>query len=421
MYTVQATVGRGEDDIVFPIDLDTALSTVPRGRRPRFRVTPIALTTYVQEKRINYEMNACLRFHGGTDHLPIKLANVLKEDVKATDIAPQLRKAIEVAGTTYYALSGFPHLQYVARHIDEDYSYFRAILPSHTALYFSERFFLEMLGFDTNKVEAFDEPEPRRSGSTGIVYGFINRYAGLLTINGDPLPEGSEDVESLDVRFITLRTAAKLALPDPADPSVWMDVVFLTKNWLPLELATKRPLNRAVATESLSYLVDLAQRLLNVASEQLQVKATGSREIVIQSKDARVETDPDMAKIDLLIDLSPTLARFLQTEKLLTFPLYDSRSMLFEVRDDFQDDPLQGHYPIHLVAPGQAEVNCAMHGMGTKAVMALMLDPTSFRGEGVVLTGDASELRLRLLDKSLKPVKVRDKTVFCLNMDVTFF
>ncbi|MGD0638828.1 MAG: hypothetical protein ABSA72_12395 [Nitrososphaerales archaeon] len=431
IYTTQAMMKGGDEECFFPINLRTALNFVPYGENPRFRATPIAWSGYIHEKKSDYAMNASLRFHGGTDRLGFHLENVLQEGVVPADVAKKFAEAMIPAEALYARLANFPKVTTI---VEGPTVRFEILLPSHSAMYFSEQFFLEALGFSKNAVREINDTDPRRppKDSAGDatstetaprverVYGLVNDRAGLMKVSGERLKAD----EPIDLRYLGLKhpndVDVEAAAASDDIKSVWMDIVFLTKNWLPIALANKRPLNRNAANDVLAFSIDQALRLLNVDPALMNVKPTGLREILIESREFD-EHDATVAKFDLELEFSQPLARYLQSEKSITFPLYyDKRSVLLEARDDFREDPLEGYYPLHMVT-SSSDTNCEIHGLGTKCLLALMLDRSNFKGEGVVLTGDVQELRLRLLDKALKPIRVRDKTVFTLSLDLVFF
>jgi hypothetical protein len=281
-------------------------------------------------------------------------------------------------------------------------AHFEAILPPHTALYVSDRHFLQVLGFAAGSVTTV-ELEPSLA-----VYGFVNKEATFLKVTGGAVLQR----QLLAVQHVDLRGNE----PAPPNNSVAMQVAFFT-DWLPLRLAKKRPLNRVGCTEALSLLVEEGLKRLNLDTSALQVKDSSLREIAFESKAFGPEV-----KVDLEVKFSTEVSNYLSMmEPLLVFPLNDSRTLLFEAKDDYEDDPLEPHYPVHLLTPGQGRSNCFVQGMGIVSSLGLMINPEQFHGGGLELSGDIQELRVRLLDKTRSPLRAKEKTSFTLNLEMNLF
>ena len=397
---------RPSRETVFPLNLPYAGAN--RDASSKYRLECLSLNARVLTTRSNYalQLNVAIgeAWRKHVAHLDDPFA-------KGQTVEKLARKFTELHARTkrkYPFLARVPKVELVQPDPanPESVLHFLVTVPAYTGLVTDDPYLWETLGIPEELVE-----------TDGNRHGFFNpgedlmAYPGEAVLGGMNLWQAYEGARGEDL---------------PAVTQPLMEVIFFENEaFLPLSTKTSKPLDVVGATEALVPLLGTGLGLLNLKSSYLEVQSTTAGELQFRSKGftpVAVGDPPELADCKLQVRLSPELARFMSlTDGTLTFPSDDKREYTVKLPPDnaSRPDPLLHRYPLALMCTNLGSGEHYIEGFGKVSLLGYALSSDHFRGDGIVVQGQANELRLFLVDLHHEVIESLDDTAYYLGLNVT--
>jgi hypothetical protein len=395
-------------EAVFPLRLPFSGST--HTGTEKYRLNALSLNARVETSRSHYNLELSLvlpeaskKYSAHLDQPFAEGQTVEKLYRKFVDLQVKLKKK-------YAFLARLPKLELVQPGSRKGAKlHFEVTLPTHTSLVTDDPFLWEAMGFPTELVESSVADET--SGEM-TRHGFSNSGEDLLVFVGDGLP-GALDLA------LTYETVSEESTP-LRQPLI--EVEFSPPDdFLKLSSEEKKPLDVVGATTALGQLLETGLGVLNLRSSFLEVLSPKVGELQFRSKEFErgEEEDPSC---ELHLRFSPEVARFLSlADHLVTFPSDDKREFTVALPPDNarRPDPLLRRFPLALMCTNHGSGEHYIEGLGRVSLLAYALSPDHFRGDGIVVQGEANELRLFFVDLHHEVVPNVEDTSYFLGLNIT--
>jgi hypothetical protein len=406
MHLSSTKVAPGPVTPSFPLHLRVWGPEPPGGRRFRASVVDLRVTTD-SLLEFDYNIKMSLVSPAAYDVFQDFLLGLFNDAVPR-DVAGRFELFNHKVRKQYQHLKRVPYVRYditpaTVGGVAGSVGRFVVSLPPYTSLYTDAVGLFETLGFNPPQLKKFDAAAMMNHvGPPTALWGFDNDSLDVVEQFGEELSTDGEAMEDLYHGF-----AADKAV---ADPKLELR---LLREPVTLALEHKKPLTKLHVAEALSTILDDGLRLLSLDENFLSVVPAG-RFLVVRSRE--MAEDESVSKV--VVELSETLARFLQVESVMEFPLHESKAYQLEPKDeaDFLDD----HYPVYLVpeGPGDGTDWSFVEGRGFTSVMAVMKSPGEFVGPGAIVYGDRDTIKLTFLDRSFNPLMTLDPLTVYLTLEL---
>jgi hypothetical protein len=403
----------GATEAAFPLRLPFSGSN--RTGNEKYRVEVISLNARVETSRSHYNLELSLVWQ---DKWRMHLARLDQPVARGQTVDKLGRKFAELQvklKRKYPFLARVPKVELVqpdASSAPGTKLHFEVLLPAHTRMTTDDPYLWEAMGFPTELVESLS---PDVEGETGDMsrHGFSNSSQDLLVFVGADLPAGLD----LDLSY---KTVSEDSTP-LRQPLIQVD--FTSKGeFLPLSSKESKPMDVVGATTALAQLVEAGLGKLNLRSSFLEVQAPTAGELQFRSREFGSGDGGEEASCELDVRFSPALAHFLSlTDRLVTFPSDDKREFTVTLPPESsrRPDPLLRRYPLSLMCTNHGSGDHYIEGMGRVSLLAYALSPDHFRGDGIVVQGEADELRLFFVDLHHEVVPNVEDTSYFLGLNIT--
>jgi hypothetical protein len=390
----------------FPLHLRVWGPEPPGGRRFRASVVDVRVTTDPLME-FDYKLKMSLVSPAAYDVFQDALPGLFADAVP-TNVSTVLDGFNHKVRKQYGHLKRVPHVRFelVEKTVGEiagAMGRFVVSLPPYTSLYTDAFGLFETLGFNPPALKKFDGISlMNHVGPVVAIWGFENESVDVVEQLGEPMSAYGEAMEELYHGFAEDKAVT--------DPKLELRVL---REPVTLALEHKSPLTKLHVAEALSTVLDDGLRVLSLDESFLSVMPAG-RFLVVRSRE--VEEDVSFSRV--VVELSPTLARFLQVESVMEFPLHESKSYQLEPKDE--NDFLDEHYPVYLVPEGTGNGTdwSYVEGRGFTSVMAVMKSPGEIMGPGTLVYGDRDALKLTFLDRSFNPIMTMDPLTVYLTLEL---
>jgi hypothetical protein len=411
---VSGTTTESVPETVFPLSLP--YSGANRDASSKYRVECLSLNARVLTTRSTYalELNLTLKEDKWQKHM----ARLDNPFATGQTVATLARKFADLHARTkrkYPFLTRVPRVELVQPDPSKPDSalHFMVTLPAYTSLTTDDPFLWETMGIAEELVES--DPDATR-------HGFFNPGGDVMVYVGDPVQTGL----NLALSYEGARGEDAPAVNQPL-----MEVTFSHPSdaFLPLSAKESKPLDVVGATTALGQLLETGLAMLNLRTSYLEVQSTSSGELQFRSKnfsagaEAVVGGDPpEVAACLVTVRFSPEITRFLSlTDSQLTFPSDDKREYTVKLPPDnaSRPDPLLHRYPLALMCTNLGSGEHYIEGFGKVSLLGYALSSDHFRGDGIVVQGQANELRLFLVDLHHEVVRSFEDTAYFLGLNTT--
>lgn len=401
LHFTKATTAPGASELVFPVQ-------VPGGGR--VKAAAMSFKSRTAAKRSRYELEMNLGFTDDSDLYQSFLVDPLGRASTVDKLGNKFKELSTRMKKKYPFMSRLPKLELLQPEAATGQKlHWRITLPPYTQLFVDAPSFLKLLGFD--EIHLQEHKRQLYNSEFKTCHGIVNDGDEYLELEG-----------AVAVRDANLETEYKEISGLEAVPrEVRVEVTFLSGDaWLPLSLDEPASVDRVGATSALSELLQHGLDLLNLHTSYLEVSATSLRQLAVKSREFAEEGS---ASCVLQLRFSPETARLLHlADLLLSFPSDDKREHLLELTDGPVDDPLEHRYPLALACSSHGEGNDYVQGFGRLSILGYAFSPESFFVvDGVVLQGDASQIRLFLIDCHYETFVTDDDMEYFLTLELTSF
>ena len=403
-----AVVPAGDDTAVFPISLLYA------HQAGNFRIKPVSLVARPKDLSQRYVIELRLNFQDGENVYSSFISPFKAAGVKPAVFGQKLASGFFTKAREHYPANILKIPRIVARELSAVTKevQFQVVLPAFTALYSDNPDLWRFLGFN-NFVETLEHTGTVQKAPNAVPYGWVNLTPGEQTADSKVFSKNEE----LDMLYQAYFEESAAIVESK---QFKIELQFLSE-WLTVRTNRVRPVSRVVATQTLSDLIDQGLKDLSLDPGEISVQSEGDESIAIESRET------PGSKLVLEIRFSKELTGFFQLEDpVLHFPLGEKggRHLSLETANQRDDDMLRDSYPVVvMLRGGGGEATCSfIEGYGVVPLLSVMHDETTFLGEGAVFRGSQlEELKIRLLDLTLKPV-VKDVDVnYILTLELTQF
>jgi hypothetical protein len=414
--TTRTVSPAGATEITFDLRTPASGGGMPRTALGdgRYRATPLGLSARTKARaKVHYSLEVHFKFRNPLDRrLSSSLQDVFGEGTDMKKLQKKFTDFKTKVTAAYPYFIQVPTISVNETAKDSGLSQFRVELPPHTGLFCDDPVFWQMTKIKLDDLVRYEAVVP---GGPGIRTGFFNR-----SVKTDVLVSAEYFGSNSRPPVMWMEVTGEDD-PPPDRSITTFTVEFRPSEWLPQTLHEERTYDRKTAVEALTVLVTNGLGLLQLYPNTLAV-VVDPKDGGLSLQSQKYLTDT-LRQADLILRFSAPFKDFYMFDTLeatVTFPMNDDKIAPMYKKEPFSYDPLKDLYPLHLVTRGQAATHHHVAGLGWVSLLGLMTGANKFAGrpEWVEVSGEQSQLCLRLVDRWCRPVVLSTPVEFVLYLEL---
>jgi hypothetical protein len=373
----------------------------PEGRR--YRATAVSLKAVSDEvTKSSYEAAMWLSFSGGEESYQARFQTPFKAPSTPVTVGERMDAWGVRARASYPYMARVPSVRYDT--LSEQMGRFVVTLCPFTSLYTDVKGFWQTLGYEPEQIRTFEGAKMKGANAEAPIWGFTNRSADAEEVFGREMMH----TEDMALLYGLFADGAPVAQPK-------LELRFFQDS-LPIALAKRKPLNRTAVSDGLASLLDDGLKILSVDEGAVFFELT-DKSLFFRSKEYPSRT-LGAGTVTVHLQFGRELKNWLKMEEeSLSFPMDDPRTYQMDPRDEAASDPLLPFYPVTMLLQQGPAVNY-VEGQGFCSVLGILRDPDDvIGGAGIVVYGDSDELTVSFLDKTLKPINLKETLTCYLTLE----